>query len=291
MIDESRTAETLIPGTLYVVATPIGNLGDISDRALSILGRVDRIAAEDTRHSRRLLSHFAINVPLVSLHEHNEQQRIPQLIAALQDGQTLALISDAGTPLVSDPGFRLLRAVREHRLRAVPVPGPSSAIAALSVAGLPADRFVFEGFLSAKAGQRRQRLEQLVGETRTLILFEASHRIDGLLADLMTIFGPERPVSLARELTKLHEQIITDRLAAVCDWLMADEQRRRGEFVIVVGGASATEAEPDEIEQRRLLKVLLEELPVKKAAAVAARLTGGRKNDLYALALTLNDRG
>jgi 16S rRNA (cytidine1402-2'-O)-methyltransferase len=276
---------TVAPGVLYVVATPIGNLGDISARALQVLREVDLIAAEDTRHSRRLLQHFGIATPLLSLHEHNESSRIPQLLSHLRQGKSLALISDAGTPLLSDPGFQLLRSLREQGLRAVPIPGPSSLLAALSVAGLPTDRFVFEGFLPAKATARRRRLELLASEERTLAFFESSHRIQASLRDMMEIFGADRGAVLARELTKVFEEVHGATLAELGDWLAAAENRCKGELVILVQGAPPAAA--PEPELRRLLTVLLEELPIKRAVAVAVRLTGVNKNRLYDLALEL----
>jgi len=277
---------TVAPGVLYVVATPIGNLGDISARALQVLREVDLIAAEDTRHSRQLLQHFGIQTPLISLHEHNEQSRIPQLLSQLRQGKALALISDAGTPLLSDPGYPLLRSLREHGLRAVPIPGPSSLLAALSVAGLPTDRFVFEGFLPAKAVARRRRLELLAPEERTLAFFEAGHRIQASLQAMMEVFGADRRAVLARELTKVFEEIHGATLAELCDWLAAAENRCKGEFVVLVQGAPPPAATPDP-ELRRLLTVLLEELPIKQAVAAAVRLTGVKKNLLYDLALEL----
>lgn len=277
---------TVAPGVLYVVATPIGNLGDISARALQVLREVELIAAEDTRHSRQLLQHFGISTPLISLHEHNEQSRIPQLLSHLRQGKSLALISDAGTPLLSDPGFQLLRSLREQGLRAVPIPGPSSLLAALSVAGLPTDRFVFEGFLPAKAGARRHRLEFLATEERTLVFFESSHRIQASLRDMAKVFGADRRAVIARELTKVFEEIHDATLAELRDWLTAAENRCKGEFVILVQGAPPPAAAP-ELEPRRLLAVLLEELPIKRAVAMATRLTNIKKNRLYDLALEI----
>lgn len=273
-------------GQLFVVATPIGNLGDLSPRARETLAAVDLIAAEDTRHSRRLLEHFGIRRPLVALHEHNERERSEQLIERLRAGESVALISDAGTPLISDPGYRLVRAAREAGVPVVPIPGPSALIAALSVAGLPTDRFVFEGFLPAKAQARRSRLQALADEPRTLVFYESSHRIQAMLGDLAEIFGPAREAVLARELTKQFEQIEGGRLDYLCEWLDADEHRRRGEFVVLVAGAPAVEEAAGEV--RRVLEILLRELPVKRAAAVAAELTGRRRNEVYRLALELS---
>ncbi len=276
-------------GVLYVVATPIGNLGDIGARALQVLREVDYIAAEDTRHSRHLLQSFGIATPLLSLHEHNERGRIPQLLEDLAAGKSIALISDAGTPLISDPGYQLVRHAHEAGLRTVPIPGPSSLLAALSVAGLPTDRFVFEGFLPAKSAARRHHLRTLVREERTLVFFEASHRIAMTLADLEKVFGGERQATVARELTKLFEEIRRETLAGLCEWVIAEENHRRGEFVIVVHGAAPLADEPVGDDVRQLLAMLLEELPLKRAVALAVKSTGLKKNLLYDLALSLKE--
>ncbi|MFZ1641605.1 MAG: 16S rRNA (cytidine(1402)-2'-O)-methyltransferase [Candidatus Contendobacter sp.] len=277
---------TVESGALYVVATPIGNLEDISARALRVLREVNCIAAEDTRHTGQLLRHFGIETPLLSLHEHNEHARLERIIARLREGQTLALVSDAGTPLISDPGFPLVRELRRQGLKVIPVPGPSSLLAALSVAGLPTDRFVFEGFLPAKSAARRERLRVLAAEERTLVFLEASHRIAETLADLAAVFGAERPAVVARELTKRFEEVRGASLSELTTWLEADPNRGKGEFVVLTQGAPvATEADTPEI--RRLLTALLSELPVSRAVVVAARLTGLRKKPLYDLALTL----
>ncbi len=277
---------TVESGALYVVATPIGNLEDISARALRVLREVNCIAAEDTRHTGQLLRHFGIETPLLSLHEHNEHARLERIIARLREGQTLALVSDAGTPLISDPGFPLVRELRRQGLKVIPVPGPSSLLAALSVAGLPTDRFVFEGFLPAKSAARRERLRVLAAEERTLVFLEASHRIAEMLADLAAVFGAERPAVVARELTKRFEEVRGASLSELTTWLEADPNRGKGEFVVLTQGAPvASEADTPEI--RRLLTALLSELPVSRAVVVAAKLTGLRKKPLYDLALTL----
>lgn len=280
---------TVESGALYVVATPIGNLEDISARALRVLREVDCIAAEDTRHTGRLLRHFDIDKPLFSLHEHNERGRLEQIVARLRKGQSVALASDAGTPLISDPGFPLVRELRRQGLPVIPIPGPSSLLAALSVAGLPTDRFVFEGFLPAKTAARRERLRALAREERTLVFFEASHRIAETLADLAAEFGGERPAVIARELTKRFEEIQGAPIGDLVMWLEVDVNRQRGEFVLVVQGA-AVASEADTPENRRLLAALLSELPVSRAVVVAAKLTGLRKKPLYDLALTLGER-
>ncbi len=275
----------LAPSTLYVVATPIGNLGDISHRALLILGQVDWIAAEDTRHSQRLLNHFAITTPLIALHEHNELAQVPRLVAQLQAGQTGALISDAGTPLISDPGFPLVRELRRQGLAVCAVPGPSSVMAALSIAGLPCERFSFEGFLPSRSAARQRRLAELATHPQTLVFFESPHRIVAAMQDLVAVFGVERPACLARELTKTFEQSHVAPLGALLDWLQAAPERQRGECVVIVQGANT---QPETCEQERLLRIVLRELPLKRAVAVAAELSGGQRNKLYKMALALN---
>jgi 16S rRNA (cytidine1402-2'-O)-methyltransferase len=274
-------------GVLYVVATPIGNLGDMSARALEVLGAVDLVAAEDTRHTGALLSHFGIRARQVSLHEHNEPRQVPALIDRLRAGGTVALVSDAGTPLISDPGYRLVAAAREAGIRVSPVPGPVAAIAALSVSGLPSDRFVFEGFLPARGPARRQRLEALADDPRTLIFYESSHRIADALADMREVLGARRRAVVARELTKTFEQVEGGTLADLCDWLAADADHAKGEFVVLTAGAPEPTGEGVTSEAERILGLLLEELPVKKAAKLAAEITGVGKNLLYARALEL----
>jgi 16S rRNA (cytidine1402-2'-O)-methyltransferase len=275
-------------GTLYLVATPIGNLGDMTPRAVEVLNEVDVIAAEDTRHSGKLLQHFGIRTPCLAYHEHNERQQCDTLVARLQTGESIALISDAGTPLVSDPGFHLVRAARQAGVAVVPLPGASALIAALSASGLPSDRFVFEGFLPAKTMARRQRLEALASDPRTLIFYESTHRIEACLADMVAVFGPDRRAVVARELTKRFETIHDDRLGELPAWLAADENRRRGEFVVLVEGAAQIQGDETDAEVQRLLTILMEELPLKQAAALAARISGRKKNALYRLALELS---
>ncbi|NIP73387.1 MAG: 16S rRNA (cytidine(1402)-2'-O)-methyltransferase [Gammaproteobacteria bacterium] len=277
-------------GTLYIVATPIGNLGDISARAVEVLRGVDRIAAEDTRRSATLLRHLGIETPLVAFHEHNEREQEPRLINALAGGQSIALVSDAGTPLISDPGYRLVRRALHEGIRVAPVPGPSALVTALSVCGLPTDRFVFEGFLPSKPSARQARLKELADETRTLVFYESSHRIQASLADLIRVFGGAREATLARELTKVFETVRLGALGDLGQWLAEDAEQRKGEFVIVVRGAQAGGAQRD-AGAEHVLKVLLSELPVKQAAALAARITGGSKNRLYRRALELEGRG
>ena len=268
-------------GTLWVVATPIGNLDDLSARARAVLGSVVAIAAEDTRHTRHLLQHFGLATPLLALHEHNEAGVVAALLARLAAGEDLALVSDAGTPLISDPGFRLVRAARAAGLRVAPVPGPAALIAALSVAGLPSERFVFEGFLPAKAGARQQCLAELAGEARTLVFYEAPHRLEAALADLAAAFGSERPAALARELTKLHETVIDATLGDLISRVAADADQRRGEIVLIVGGNNARAAQAL-AEGRRLYALLRGELAPARAARIAAEFTGAPRRALYA---------
>lgn len=273
-------------GTLYVVATPIGNLDDISARALRVLREVALIAAEDTRHSQRLLQHFGIGTPLAACHEHNERDQGGRFIGRLQAGEDVALISDAGTPLISDPGFHLVRSARAAGIPVVPVPGACALIAALSAAGLPSDRFIFEGFLPAKATGRRQRLEALREEPRTLLFYEAPHRLLESVEDMLAVFGPERPALLARELTKTFETLRGLPLAELREFIAADSNQQRGECVLLVGGWQAPEGEEAvSAESLRVLDLLLAEMPVKRAAALAAEITGVRKNLLYQAAL------
>jgi len=274
------------PGTLYVVATPIGNLDDISARALRILREVALIAAEDTRHSARLLQHFGIQTPLAACHEHNERDQGGRFLARLQAGEDVALISDAGTPLISDPGYHLVRQARAAGFAVVPVPGACALIAALSAAGLPSDRFIFEGFLPAKAAGRRARLEQVREEPRTLIFYEAPHRILECMQDMREVFGADRPALLARELTKTFETLQGLPLAELCEWVAADSNQQRGECVVLVAGWQAPEGEEAvSVEALRVLDLLLAEMPLKRAAALAAEITGVRKNLLYQVAL------
>lgn len=274
---------------LYIVATPIGNLADMSQRAIEILQSVDVIAAEDTRHSGFLLQHFAIKTPSVSLHDHNEQQRSETLLARLQQGESIALISDAGTPLISDPGYKLVSLVREHGIPVIPVPGSCAVIAALSASGLPSDRFSFEGFLPPKQGARVQTLEKLASDTRTLIFYDSPRRLQSTLLDMVTIFGGERRACLARELTKLHETINTKPLAELLDWVTNDTNQQRGECVLLVDGAKQHQ-DASEVEVNRVLSLLLKELPVKKAAAMASSLLGISKNNAYDIALKLQHK-
>jgi 16S rRNA (cytidine1402-2'-O)-methyltransferase len=274
-------------GTLYVVATPIGNLEDMTPRAIRILSEVDLIAAEDTRHSGKLLKHFGIEAKTEALHEHNERSQVPRLIEILQAGKSIAFITDAGTPLVSDPGFHLVRSARQAGLTVIPVPGACAAIAALSAAGLPSDRFVFEGFPPAKSAARRAVFEKLREETRTLIFYESPHRILESLKEMTEIFGPGREAVLARELTKQFETVHNGTLTELSEWVNRDPHQQLGEFVILIHGVPRAEREAVDEEAERVLRILLEELPVSQAAALAAKVTGLKKNRLYEYALNL----
>jgi 16S rRNA (cytidine1402-2'-O)-methyltransferase len=265
---------------LYLVATPIGNLEDISYRAVRILTGADLIAAEDTRHSRVLLSHYSITTPAMSLHEHNEQQVLGKVIGLLSEGNTVALISDAGTPVISDPGYRLVQAAREAGLPVYAVPGPSAVTAALSVAGLPPDRFAFEGFLPSKASARRKKLEALKDEPRTLVFFESSHRVVAALEDMAAIFGADRLAAICRELTKKFETVLRAPLGELVRRLNSDADQRRGEFVLVVDG-HAHDADTALGEALELARELSDYLPASKAARVAAKLHDVPRRDVY----------
>ena len=267
-------------GVLHVVATPIGNLGDLSPRALETLRAVAAICAEDTRHTRQLLKYHGVDTPLLALHQHNEDEMAERLVARLLGGESLALVSDAGTPLVSDPGFRLVRAARAAGIKVSPVPGPCAFVAALSVAGLPSDRIAFEGFLPAKAAARRERLVRLASEQRTLAFYEASHRIEETLAHMRDVFGAQRPAVIARELTKLFETVLDGSLESLCERVAADPDQRKGEFVVLVQGAGE-DADAQIAEGRRLYAKLGEHLPPSTAAKLAAELSGAPRKALY----------
>lgn len=271
-------------GVLYVVATPIGNLEDISARAREVLASVAAIAAEDTRHSGVLLQSLGLHTKILSYHEHNERERLPELLGLLNAGQSLALISDAGTPLISDPGFQLVRAALAAGAPVSPVPGPCAAIAALSVSGQPSDRFVFEGFPPPRTAARKRHFEQLRREPRTLIFYESSHRIVESLEDMREVFGAERAATLARELTKKFETVRSAPLGELAEWVAGNANQQKGEFVIVLHGApEMTELSP---EAERVMRVLAAHLPASQAAAISAELTGLKRQDLYDLALT-----
>ncbi|WP_431888237.1 16S rRNA (cytidine(1402)-2'-O)-methyltransferase [Pectobacterium colocasium] len=266
--------------TLYIVPTPIGNLGDITQRALAVLASVDLIAAEDTRHTGLLLQHFAINARLFALHDHNEQQKADVLLAKLQSGQSIALVSDAGTPLINDPGYHLVRRCREAGVRVVPLPGACAAITALSASGLASDRFCYEGFLPAKTKARKDTLRDLGEEPRTLIFYESTHRLLDSLQDIREVLGAERYVVLAREITKTWESIHGAPVGELLAWVKEDENRRKGEMVLIVEGFQADDSALS-AEALRTLTLLRAELPLKKAAALAAEIHGVKKNALY----------
>lgn len=266
--------------TLYIVPTPIGNLGDITQRALAVLASVDLIAAEDTRHTGLLLQHFAINARLFALHDHNEQQKADVLLAKLQSGQSIALVSDAGTPLINDPGYHLVRRCREAGVRVVPLPGACAAITALSASGLASDRFCYEGFLPAKTKGRKDKLRELGEEPRTLIFYESTHRLLDSLQDISEVLGAERYVVLAREITKTWESIHGAPVGELLAWVKEDENRRKGEMVLIVEGHQIDDSVLS-AEALRTLMLLRTELPLKKAAALAAEIHGVKKNALY----------
>ncbi len=271
-------------GTLFVVATPIGNLDDMTPRARRTLSEVDLIAAEDTRRTGRLLSHFGIKTRQIALHEYNESARVDALITELSAGTSIALVADAGTPLVSDPGYRLVRAAHRENIAVVPVPGASAVVAALSVAGLPTDRFCFEGFLPARSAARQKALTQLAAETRTLVFYESVHRLQDTLRDMVAAFGDSRDAFIGRELTKLHEQCVAAPLAALAAGVHEQSIPAKGEFVIVVRGAEHALAN---VDADQLLRELASRLPARDAAGIAARVTGARRNELYRRILEL----
>lgn len=277
---------TLTPATLYIVATPIGNLGDISQRAIDILTQVDVIACEDTRHTGKLLSAFSIKNKTMSLHDHNERQRQDQVASMLQEGKTIALVSDAGTPLISDPGFHLVRHCRSLGLQVSPIPGACAAISALSVAGLPTDRFSFEGFLPSKSGARQATLTALADESRTMVFYDAPRRAIDTVQDIVATLGGERYIVIARELTKTFETIHSDTAENLLAWLEQDANQLKGEMVLIIEGYKAVENEIS-AEVINTLKLLLAEMKPKKACAIAAEIYGVKKNALYEVALGL----
>ncbi|MGL4601338.1 MAG: 16S rRNA (cytidine(1402)-2'-O)-methyltransferase [Plesiomonas sp.] len=272
---------SITPATLYIVPTPIGNLDDITQRALKVLQQVDLVAAEDTRHSGLLLQHFGIQARFFALHDHNEQQKAEILVEKLQQGNSIALISDAGTPLISDPGFHLVRRCREAQISVIPLPGPCAAIAALSASGIASDRFCFEGFLPAKSKGRQDALRAILEEPRTLIFYESTHRLLDSLQDMVTVLGADRYVVLARELTKTWETIHGAPVGELLAWVQEDEVRRRGEMVLVVEGAKPAEDDALSALVIKTLSLLAQDLPLKKAAALTAEIHGVKKNALY----------
>ena len=277
---------TDLTGILYIVATPIGNLQDITQRALDTFTQVDLIAAEDTRHSGFLLSHYGIKKPFFALHDHNEQEKAHILVEKLKQGSNIALISDAGTPLISDPGFHLVRQCREAGIRVVPLPGACAAITALCASGIASDRFCFEGFLPAKSKARKDKLENIAEEDRTLIFYESTHRILDTLEDMQSVLGEERYIVLAREITKTWETITGNTIKNLREWLLGDPNRTKGEMVLIVEGKPKSDNN-DEISPQAMkaLELIAEELPLKKAAAIVAELYGYKKNALYQFGL------
>lgn len=274
-----------LTGILYIVATPIGNLQDITHRALQVLENVDLVAAEDTRHSGLLLSHYGIKKPFFALHDHNEQQKAEVLCEKLQQGINIALVSDAGTPLISDPGFHLVRKCRQVGIKIVPIPGACAAIAGLCASGIASDRFCFEGFLPAKSKARCDKLENLAKEDRTLIFYESTHRILDCLADMETVFGKQRYVVLAREITKTWETIYGDEIGKLRQWVGEDVNRSKGEMVVIVEGNTTVEQDTFSPQAIKALALISQELPLKKAAAIVAELYGYKKNALYQFGL------
>jgi len=275
-----------LESAIYVVATPIGNLADISSRAIDVLKGVDFIAAEDTRHTRKLLDHCGVTTRMISLHEHNESAKAADLLQKIIDGGSLALVSDAGTPLISDPGHVLVDLARTQGVRVVPVPGPSALIAGLSVCGIPCGRFIFEGFLPAKQKAKREVLQSYLNEKKAVVFYESPHRILNTLEMMLDVYG-ERQLALARELTKRFETVRRDVILGLLDWMRADPDQQRGEFVLVLHGSVASESEFSLEQKRRLLMKLLPDLPPKKASAIVVDILGGTKKEIYQLALEL----
>lgn len=275
-------------GKLYVVATPIGNMADFSQRAIEVLGGVSVIAAEDTRSSRALLQRYSIDTPLVAYHEHNEGFAAAGLVTRMLSGDSVALVSDAGTPLISDPGYQLISAAHEAGIEVVPIPGPSAVLAALSVCGLATDRFVFEGFLPSRAGQRTARLQVLQGEPRTLVFFEAPHRVEATVLAMGEVFGPERQVTVCREMSKHYEQVRKTSLASLAANLATGDVPQRGEFVLVVAGAKRV---ADQAEGERVMRCLLGEVSLSRAAQLTHEITGAGRKDMYQFGLTLQRSG
>lgn len=280
-----------LEAALYVVSTPIGNLGDVSLRALEILRGADIIAAEDTRHSAKLLAHFAIDTPMLAYHDHSERKMGDRILERIDNGEAVALITDAGTPLIADPGYRLVREARERGLRVVPIPGASALLAALAVAGMPTDRFAFEGFLPARAGPREKLLQDLAAEVRTMVFFEAPHRIEETIEAMCAAFGESREAMLGRELTKQFETLIGGTLGEMRARVREDANQRRGEIVLVVAGVAAGEAREESLRLQHTLGVLLDAVPLKQAVAMAVQLTGASRNTAYEMALVMRGQG
>ena len=274
-------------GELYLVATPIGDMTDIAPRALGILNTVDIVAVEDKRRSSRLFSHFGIKTPMISYHDHSEEKQVKKIIDELLCGKSVALISDAGTPLISDPGYKLVNAAKNKSIKVSPVPGPCALIAAISASGLPSDRFIFEGFLPSKSIPRITKIQNISADSRTIIFYEAPHRILETLIDMIKVIGPSRKIVLARELTKTYETFISGTLEGVLEIIEKDLNQQKGEIVIVLAGADYSEKKIEAQDSKRILSVLLEELPLKQAVSLGSKITGVQKNIFYKLALDL----
>jgi 16S rRNA (cytidine1402-2'-O)-methyltransferase len=274
-------------GELYLVATPIGDMTDIAPRALDILSTVDIVAVEDKRRSSRLFSHFGIKTPMISYHDHSEEKQVKKIIDELLCGKSVALISDAGTPLISDPGYKLVNAAKDKSIKVSPVPGPCALIAAISASGLPSDRFIFEGFLPSKSIPRVTKIQNISADSRTIIFYEAPHRILETLIDMIKVIGPSRKIVLARELTKTYETFISGTLESVLQIIEKDLNQQKGEIVIVLAGADSSEKKIETQDSKRILSVLLEELPLKQAVSLGSKITGIQKNIFYKLALDL----
>ena len=277
---DNKTLPTEVP-TLYIVPTPIGNLGDITQRAIEVLSNVDLVAAEDTRHTGKLLSHFSIQTKTFALHDHNEQQKAQVLVDKLLAGHSIALVSDAGTPLISDPGYHLVTQCRQAGVKVVPLPGACAVITALSASGLPSDRFSFEGFLPAKSKGRKDKFLEIAKVERTCVFYESPHRILDSLDDMLEILGPDREVVLARELTKTFETIQGMPLGELVEWVKSDSNQQRGEMALLIHGYRASEDDSIPEEVKRTVTILTKELPLKKAAAMAAEIYNLKKNALY----------
>lgn len=285
-VDQARNA--MSNGSLYIVATPIGNLKDITFRAIEVLQQVSVVAAEDTRHTRKLLDHYGVDVRLVSVHDHNEAGRIGMLAELLGSGESVALVSDAGTPLISDPGYRLVRGLRELGFESVSVPGPCAAVAALSVAGLPTDRFLFAGFLSSKQQARRHQLEAFLNESATVVLYESPRRMLDCVSDIEAVLGDDRQLALVKEITKTHEAVVVGGPNVIRQWLLEDEARQKGEFVLLIEGVGGREQPAIDAAVLRALALARAQMPLKKACALVSELTGVAKNALYEAALQNN---
>ncbi len=287
--DLPKGVRNLDSGTLFVVATPIGNLEDLTPRARQILNDVDLVAAEDTRHTGRLLSHFGIKKPQIALHDHNEESAVPKLLEALKEGKSIALVSDAGTPLISDPGYRLVSAAHEAGVTVSPVPGASAVTAALSVSGLPTDRFCFEGFLPSKKPARLKRLREICDEPNSMLFFESVHRIKATIDDLCEVYGADRGAFIGRELSKMHEQCVSSTLGEMAEMIESGQIPTKGEFVVVVEGNKNVDAETTTINIDRLIAEISAVLPLSQGADLVSSLSGRRRNEIYRSMLALRD--